>query len=467
MISLHAPKVFTVERTSAQAIKGPLESPNKLDEVVSTDSNSLLSDIQPAAPPIDSSFLERGHSTTPPAKKLTLAKGCILGALFFTVSASLGTGIWLGIQHHASSISANSPVNQNSMFGPLLVGNNVSYSTWSIPVLMTGPSFANRTVYSQQNISALRSIVSSETVRPFLTSYVGTTGGAINDNIFTNLDELSNPYIEPAGLPNFNYLRPQKDFFKLFPAEGIPDPFDIRQGTVSDCYLLSSLAALANSKKGRALIENSLFQTSFGAVPTFDLTLFDSKVSDNAPFNVSVSALQIGQNGRPSAAKGGDWVALYEKAFVKLTDYRNNNFAGFSSINGGWPYNAFYALTGEKNALDAGISAHPWWCKGEGLVTCLSQLLRNDAAVVLVTSKDVKVAAANDATELTNSPSQCTIIGTHAYAVLSVNETADAVEVYNPWGFNPCDGKSETGQKGSLYLSVQDVVKSFSSASWI
>ncbi len=143
------------------------------------------------------------------------------------------------------------------------------------------------------------------------------------------------------------------------------------QGQTGDCYLLSSLMALASNEKGAEILKNNIVKNSDGSVT---ITLPGAKVADkelkkdgfvsNITGTYTITKEEF-YNARQSGkySRGDDDVLLYELAFEKYreqiiqTQSVNNSQAHFdvghyvgggtlaNPLNGGLEVDAMYVLT--------------------------------------------------------------------------------------------------------------------------
>jgi uncharacterized protein YukE len=126
-------------------------------------------------------------------------------------------------------------------------------------------------------------------------------------------------------------------------------PNDVEQGDVGDCYFISSLAALATTAAGRALLASNI---RVNDDDTYTVTLYERDDSGEfVPVEVDVtSEFPLYKNGDPAFAHPGDrigiqqelWPMIYEKAYAK-------HMGGYNEIAGGWGAAAMETLTGQPS----------------------------------------------------------------------------------------------------------------------
>jgi Calpain family cysteine protease len=153
-----------------------------------------------------------------------------------------------------------------------------------------------------------------------------------------------------------NCVEPSRGAPTLFhAAKGKPDIdiADIGQRSIGDCYLLSALGVLTQTPEGRAHIRDMIRENRDGAgnVLSYTVTLYECtppaiepRVATKTEIAVSTSlSYQHASTTRPGVAndRAEMWVAVIEKAYAELK-------GGFGKVmNGGWPGEAFQALTGK------------------------------------------------------------------------------------------------------------------------
>ena len=204
----------------------------------------------------------------------------------------------------------------------------------------------------------------------------------------------------------------------LFAASG-PSYLDVRQGQEGDCWLLSSLAAVAArdpqditnmfTYDGTA-VENGT------TVGVYTVRFFDSH--NTARFVTVDTELPNGGQLYDQPVNGVLWVALAEKAYVQANGDRDVTSGSigtdsYSALNEGQPIWALQAIMGSAassssiNPTNIGAA----WNAGEPIVLTSS--------------------ATHASPYIVGSPKE----GVHAYAVVNVNASSSMpYEVFNPWG---------------------------------
>jgi hypothetical protein len=214
---------------------------------------------------------------------------------------------------------------------------------------------------------------------------------------------------------------------------GSPQYNDIRQGSVGDCYLVASLASLAQSDP--TVLEQMITSLGDG---TYAVRFF----RDGQAVYVRIDAdLPVNSSGDlVYAALTADselWVALVEKAYAYFRTGGNS----YSSLDSGWMGTVYQEIT-NISSVSRGTSG-----QSADLVSYITEELNAGHAL----------------TAGSKSTASGPIVGSHAYMIQSI-ETTDSgtfITVYNPWG---CDGKSydSNSSDGLLRLSLATFQSQFS-----
>ncbi|WP_394213884.1 C2 family cysteine protease [Brachybacterium vulturis] len=171
------------------------------------------------------------------------------------------------------------------------------------------------------------------------------------------------------------------------------DPDDSAQGSIGDCYLLSSLQSLA--QRDPDFLRQHVEEVEPGL---YEVTMFDE---DGEAIVYQVESVQ---EGGVRGAEGDQSVySLYERAYAMHLDARGVD------IDGGFPEDAMETLTGQ------GADAYDSLSIDE-----LAEQLDRGHLV-------------NADTGGIDDPGHDQIVGNHAYTVSSVDTEAGTVTVTNPW----------------------------------
>ncbi len=193
------------------------------------------------------------------------------------------------------------------------------------------------------------------------------------------------------------------------------DPHDVVQGSIGDCWLIASMAALANTNPDA--ITDLITANPNG---TYTVTLYDG---DDA-VHVTVTPDIPTVDGDPlfaDNASGGDpyelWPHLLEKAAAQY-------YGDYTDIEGDWPSKALGLFTGTDIAThDDGFGF--WDDMDAPSVDSVRDTLADGGAVLVSTAHDDR----NDLYE------NDTIVQGHAYYVYEVRDDG-TVLLANPWGLD-------------------------------
>jgi hypothetical protein len=212
-----------------------------------------------------------------------------------------------------------------------------------------------------------------------------------------------------------------------------PQYNDIKQGALGDCYFLAGLSALADTDPG--LLQESITALGDG---TYAVRFFSGTTEKY--YRIDAQLPTSGSN--PAYAKltrNGDelWVPLLEKAFAQFRYGQNS----YSSIAGGWMYEAYRAITAASYTSYSTTSR-------------TADQLAQDMANALTAGHAVTAGSP--------STSVWPIVGSHAYNVHAVTYENGVwyVTVYTPWGV---DGNSYDSNynDGLLKLTAADFQAAF------
>ena len=214
-----------------------------------------------------------------------------------------------------------------------------------------------------------------------------------------------------------------------------PDYSDIIQGSVGDCYMLATLASLADADP--QVIEQMIAPLGDG---TYAVRFYDG----TTPVYLRVDGdLPVTSSGGLAYAElsdaGESWVPLVEKAYAYFR-YGENSYA---SLHGGWMTDVYRHVAGSSATYRSTTTL------GDGLYSFLYTQLASGHAITLGSRYTASTP----------------VVPAHAYMVKEVH-IADGqwhVTVYNPWGV---DGRTwdDNYSDGLLTLTVDQVIQHFSAA---
>lgn len=210
----------------------------------------------------------------------------------------------------------------------------------------------------------------------------------------------------------------------LFPTGG-PSENDINQGSTGDCYLLSTLSAVA--KTDPQVIRQSVVSLGDG---TYAVRFFQNgnatyvRVDGELPEYWAGSGPAYAGLGQQSSV----WVAIMEKAWAGFDVTGSNSY---DAISGGWMATAYNAL---------GFSSSDDWSfdNATDMATYIQQSLAAGDIVTYATLTDT-----------------AQLIGEHAYTVDSVvtnsSGTVTGITLRNPWG-------AQAGNNGYVTVTPADLL---------
>jgi hypothetical protein len=271
----------------------------------------------------------------------------------------------------------------------------------------------------------------------------GTIWKRGGDGLFHQFNQAGQPtgfieppshFIPPTTETNLYGVDPS-GLGKLFGALG-PDPDDIEQGDLGDCYFLSSVAALA--KDDPQAIRNMIRDNHDG---TFTVTF-----PGDPSHPVTVEGPTDEELKRFAHDKDGVWVAVLEKAHRYYTER-------VAADPGGDPSQALELLTGKKFDTES-VAASNGSVSDAQVATMLTKSMQSGQEVVAWSPPNPK-----------NGPPATKVVPSHAYTVLNYDAATQTVTLRNPWGTLGFDGKkipSLHDEGGGVFtVSLDDFRKNF------
>lgn len=328
---------------------------------------------------------------------------------------------------------------------------------------------ANHTTLSASQLTDLRTIVADinvgETAAPYV-SYVtnalvngnaanttwtgGAATGATLGNLAvgstaTTLSELEGKWLLGTDLPSSTVHMSGVQAFSvsysavakpLFAASG-PCMSDINQGYLGDCYLLSSLAEVANQNP--SLIQSMITNNGNN---TYGVRFYVNGTAEYVTVSNSLA------DGGTEFNRGTDiWGSLIEQAYAELqaggvvTGNSSVNYGNsFSTIgNGGYPYFALEEITG-ATAITSFIANGSSWYKA----VYNSSLSQTSGTSGLTTASVLStlvadLAKGNDLvlgsnTTAYDAAGKMTLVSGHAMSIYGYDSATGNLEIRNPWG---------------------------------
>ena len=220
---------------------------------------------------------------------------------------------------------------------------------------------------------------------------------------------------------------------------------DIKQGNISLCYFLSSLASLIKYPK---FLSQIFLTKKINKQCYYEIVLFINGefhivlIDDYIPF--------IKNKKRPYFSNPNNneiWVLLLEKAWAKVN-------GGYSKILEGWPSEILSSITGFNNTF---LINDDYADEEETLFYTLENYLHKTDSILLATTK-------SDNKKIEKEMNEKNLIKNHAYIIegtveiISINQKKEKlVKIYNPWGFREWTG--DYSDKSKLWDNFPEEIK--------
>ena len=281
----------------------------------------------------------------------------------------------------------------------------------------------------------------------------GATGSV---SAMGNQDLLNDPSAQPADPESSTGTQVDHSATPLFGKTGNPSPTDVSQGTLGDCWLLSSMQSLA--QRNPQWIKDHIKQTSPGE---YTVTLFDQNGKET-PVQVDAKLLTHSDGTLASGNKASVlWPALYEKAAAKLASFEGPEsgydalYAGFgpqgiSMITGNTTPNFFQVDDGgvvrahQFNGLDAEGNANPTY---QDKTLNMDQL---SSALDYADLQNKPVLFGTPATEEVPTVSGGELGGGHYWSVIGFDPGSGVVSLLDP----------EAGGNRVEKVNLKDIINS-------
>ncbi|HLP11115.1 MAG TPA: C2 family cysteine protease [Flavobacteriales bacterium] len=204
------------------------------------------------------------------------------------------------------------------------------------------------------------------------------------------------------------------------------DMNDAVQGSLGDCYLISSIAAVARRRPD--LIKSLIAYKPGDSFATVTLYILDADTQKYEPKKITVSFDFPAKNGQPGYAKQGDnelWVMLIEKAYAQ-------EMGGYANIESQSPAQALAVLTGTPPTQTG--------TEENNVAEQLKTANEVNYAVVAGTKEEGDIKPPYTIEKINGNPivrlntSKEKIYPKHAYTVLAYDETSNMIKLRNPHG---------------------------------
>lgn len=212
-------------------------------------------------------------------------------------------------------------------------------------------------------------------------------------------------------------------------------PSDVTQGSIGDCYLLASLAAIAqqNPEAIRRMIranEDGTYTVTLYQ-PHSPLAFWEPRFE---PVEVTVTPDFPVRNGAPVFAHPGDaaggeqelWPMLIEKAYAQ-------SHGSYGAIEGGLGYDAMQRLTGTPSE---------WHLPQAVSFSDLADHFEAGHAITASSLPDLRLEVGQLRLDIpdftTGNPlyQGHTLHGSHEYYVSGIDRAAQTISLRNPWGWH-------------------------------
>ena len=265
------------------------------------------------------------------------------------------------------------------------------------------------------------------------TGYTATKLNELTGKWFLGTD-LSSSSVSMSGYTTFS-VRYSTVTAPLYGAAG-PTMSDINQGYLGDCYLLSSLAEVANQDP--SAIESMITNNGNG---TYGVRFY---VDDQARY-VTVDS-QLANGGTEFNKASNILGSLIEQAYAEvqaqgvITGNGVNDGNSFSTIgNGGGPEFALEEITGASTITDFDPGRSSWtsYAYNQSFTSATTTSNLSASSVDSTLAGDLLVGddlVLSSNTYATDSSGRYTLIADHAMSIYGYDASTGMLEIRNPWG---------------------------------
>ena len=218
----------------------------------------------------------------------------------------------------------------------------------------------------------------------------------------------------------------------LFGVNG-PSVNDINQGSLGDCYLLSSLAEVASQNS--SIIKNMITDNGNG---TYSVNFHVNGQNEYVTVN----------NSLPDDCNTGAnmWGSLIEKAYTELQTINLDTGAfynygnSYTTIgNGGWPIFAMEAITGASQITNFGANGASWNSSVYNSSLVATSQTSGKSTTSLLSTLKLDISKGDDLvlTSYTwsyDSTGNVELVADHAMSVYGIDSSNGNLEIRNPWG---------------------------------
>lgn len=239
---------------------------------------------------------------------------------------------------------------------------------------------------------------------------------------------IADPKLSPDGqAAGYQYKKQQGALF----VDGA-SMSDVRQGALGDCYLMASMAAVADKKPGK--INEMITDNGDG---TYIVKLTDPETGGvvNVPVDADLATTKEGKIAYGHSTQQGElWVSLIEKAYAQ--HFKGNDYG---KAKGGHEWHAMSAISGNQNkTYDLGDA---------------NQRSKAVGAMRTATQEGMPMVAASKSSD--PDLEQLGLYPGHGYTVISA--TRSSVRLRNPHADADHDGK----RGNEFELAIGDFTRCF------
>jgi hypothetical protein len=319
---------------------------------------------------------------------------------------------------------------------------------------------SSKTTLTAAEMSDLKTIVANlnngMTTSPYLTNIMNSlvngsaenatwTGGGATSTALgnlavgassTQLSDLVGKWVLGTDLPSSKVSMDGVNFSvaysasskPLFAASG-PSMSDVNQGYLGDCYLMSSLAEVADQNAG---LISSMF-TSNGN-NTYGVKFYVNGVAEYVTVNNSLA-----DGGTVFNSGADNWASLAEKAYAQIQTSASTANSWSTIGNGGAPEIALETITGASQISDFIANGASWYDVTYNASFATTGTSGGNATASVLDTLACDLAKGDDLvlsseTNATDSSGKITLVADHAMSVYGFDTVTGEFEIRNPWG---------------------------------
>ena len=219
--------------------------------------------------------------------------------------------------------------------------------------------------------------------------------------------------------------------------------FDLNQGRIGDCHLLSTLNAYNQTQKGREYLA-SLVTPHYNAQGKIDGYFVDFPGYERNEKRVFVQDVMLhGDNGGTSAKP--DLASIFEKAFVQAHPGGTKGRFTHGGASASLSTITMQNISGEPGNIIVNVGLNHGDLKYRTI-----DALKWGHPIVAESSP----FAGNAPATVGNRQENITIASSHVYTVAAADE--NGVTLINPWGHNDLSGRNATTPEATFTISWEE-----------